>query len=323
MFISKNALLNSIGALRLVHPFHGITFVVCKHESLPIGTTIELQLDAHTKAHLDQHHRINPDSTHYFQPFKSTNAWVKHDYPSSGLQAINTQTFQSAFIHTPRSRRWGWSSDYITFIASKLTGKGVRIPAFSLAVWLYKDVDLDERSNATSILTKFIDEYHLTNQELDQLFDRSIPEEFQNSSNLFTSRRVTWTLLREYVVSPPDVGPDTGGSLSYLEISGTGPTQDLVFEPAKHLTLITGDNGLGKSFLLECAWWALTGNWSGVPALPRSDSERDGVFIEFLIQEDRSGARRENKNLLRLAIDELAVTRNASNDPRSDCLRQS
>lgn len=27
------------------------------------------------------------------------------------------------------------------------------------------------------------------------------------------------------------------------------------------MTLITGDNGLGKSFLLDVAWWALTRRW--------------------------------------------------------------
>ena len=32
-----------------------------------------------------------------------------------------------------------------------------------------------------------------------------------------------------------------------------GPAKRLIFEPAKRLNLITGDNGLGKTFLLECA----------------------------------------------------------------------
>ena len=48
-------------------------------------------------------------------------------------------------------------------------------------------------------------------------------------------------------------------------------------ELAPRLNLITGDNGLGKSFLLDVAWWALTRKWprdlnprltSGYPALP-------------------------------------------------------
>ena len=32
-------------------------------------------------------------------------------------------------------------------------------------------------------------------------------------------------------------------------------------EFAPRVNLITGDNGLGKSFLLDSAWWVLTGAW--------------------------------------------------------------
>ena len=36
-------------------------------------------------------------------------------------------------------------------------------------------------------------------------------------------------------------------------------------ELAPRLNLITGDNGLGKSFLLDVAWWALTRKWPQRP----------------------------------------------------------
>ena len=32
-------------------------------------------------------------------------------------------------------------------------------------------------------------------------------------------------------------------------------------ELAPRLNVITGDNGLGKSFLLDVIWWALTRKW--------------------------------------------------------------
>jgi hypothetical protein len=32
-------------------------------------------------------------------------------------------------------------------------------------------------------------------------------------------------------------------------------------ELAPRLNLITGDNGLGKSFLLDVAWWAISRRW--------------------------------------------------------------
>src|SRR5512144_3004183 len=56
--------------------------------------------------------------------------------------------------------------------------------------------------------------------------------------------------------------------LEYLHVKNVGPAPDLRFEPAKRLNLITGANGLGKSFLLDVAWWALTRTWSGLIALP-------------------------------------------------------
>src|SRR5450759_429714 len=59
---------------------------------------------------------------------------------------------------------------------------------------------------------------------------------------------------------PPDVGPDKGGILSYLETSAVGPVSPLIFKPGSRLNIITGDNSLGKSFLLDLIWWALTGS---------------------------------------------------------------
>src|SRR5512140_1379077 len=42
--------------------------------------------------------------------------------------------------------------------------------------------------------------------------------------------------------------------LESLHLKNVGPAPDLRFEPAKRLNLLTGDNGLGKSFLLDVAW---------------------------------------------------------------------
>jgi hypothetical protein len=49
--------------------------------------------------------------------------------------------------------------------------------------------------------------------------------------------------------------------LEYLRLTNVGPAPVLELELAPRLNLITGDNGLGKSFLLDVAWWALTRKW--------------------------------------------------------------
>jgi hypothetical protein len=56
--------------------------------------------------------------------------------------------------------------------------------------------------------------------------------------------------------------------LDSLHLKNVGPTPELRVQWAPRLNLITGDNGLGKSFLLDVAWWALTRTWAGAVAQP-------------------------------------------------------
>lgn len=65
-----------------------------------------------------------------------------------------------------------------------------------------------------------------------------------------------------------------------LENVGPAPRMELVF--GERLNLLTGDNGLGKSFLLDIAWWAMTRKWPaeinpkltvGKKALPAAEGQ--------------------------------------------------
>lgn len=49
--------------------------------------------------------------------------------------------------------------------------------------------------------------------------------------------------------------------LKHLKLKNIGPAASMELEFGKRLNLITGDNGLGKSFLLDIAWWTLTRKW--------------------------------------------------------------
>ncbi|MEB3301593.1 MAG: AAA family ATPase [Cyanobacteriota bacterium] len=49
--------------------------------------------------------------------------------------------------------------------------------------------------------------------------------------------------------------------LHHLQLLNTGPAPALQLELAPRLNLITGDNSLGKSFLLDVAWYCLTRRW--------------------------------------------------------------
>lgn len=57
--------------------------------------------------------------------------------------------------------------------------------------------------------------------------------------------------------------------LERLHLKNVGPAPELTLALAPRLNLITGDNGLGKTFILDVAWWALTRTWSGPPAFPQ------------------------------------------------------
>jgi len=49
--------------------------------------------------------------------------------------------------------------------------------------------------------------------------------------------------------------------LRLLQLVNVGPAPRMTLELGARLNLLTGDNGLGKSFLLDIAWWALTRKW--------------------------------------------------------------
>jgi hypothetical protein len=77
--------------------------------------------------------------------------------------------------------------------------------------------------------------------------------------------------------------------LDSLQLQNVGPAPEMKLELASRLNLITGDNGLGKSFLLDVAWWALTRKWpqdlnanltSGYAARPTDVTKRATIAFE-------------------------------------------
>lgn len=69
--------------------------------------------------------------------------------------------------------------------------------------------------------------------------------------------------------------------LKHLQLSNVGLSPSTRVDWAPRLNLIAGDNGLGKSFLLDLAWWALTRTWAGAAALPMSSKK---ASVEFGIK---------------------------------------
>ncbi len=78
--------------------------------------------------------------------------------------------------------------------------------------------------------------------------------------------------------------------LTNLKLKNVGPAPETELEFSPRLNLFTGDNGLGKTFLLDVAWWALTRRWphevnpnlvSGYTAKPREPKQ--AATIDFSV----------------------------------------
>ncbi|MFB1490563.1 MULTISPECIES: AAA family ATPase [unclassified Thiocapsa] len=56
--------------------------------------------------------------------------------------------------------------------------------------------------------------------------------------------------------------------LQYLQFQDVGPAPQMEIAFHERMNFLVGDNGLGKTFLLDAAWWALTRTWARQKLLP-------------------------------------------------------
>ena len=151
---------------------------------------------------------------------------------------------------------WAWTNDYVEQI------KRVAIPKeekkasiYAMAVWVLKDYKWKDTATLEDVVSRFITDYHLTNEEINSLF--SCEQAFPNVP-AFQNEPVSWNQLSNSLSSPPDAVPEQEGTLSKIELINVGPCDHIEMALSPRLNIVTGDNGLGKTFLMDCAWWALT-----------------------------------------------------------------
>ena len=287
MFLSREIVHWAIRQLRKdCHPFIGITFLASKKSSMPVGETQNMSLDAITRAHLDTHHRLDPRSEFYFQPFKSNRSiyWLAPNYSSSGLQAINTQTFKDAFIHPRNTRKWGFSDTYITKIRDRIReAPGHMAPSLAaMALWIGKDEAWESNTDIETIIWQFLDEFNILEEEIDDLFETSTSP--PKRMDVLSAEALDLVGVAYDYALPPDAPSQTEGALTSIQLTDVGPASNFFLEFGERLTLIAGDNGLGKSFLLDVAWWALTGTWASHPAYPFASRRTARPKIEYRIR---------------------------------------
>lgn len=284
-YFSSDQIQESLRNLTPYNAFFSITFLVLKKAKIPINSKKRLILNAENRKFLKEHFKVHPKSNYFFRVMRQnvkTKDWVEPNYASTGLQAVNTQTFRDALLHEKNDNTWGWSVDYVQQLAAKLPRRGLRIPLFDLAVWLYKDLPWEDEISTVDVIGKIISEYGLTQEELNNLFQTDIVSEI-TEDHAFQELPVKWHQILAAFSQPKDVPAEASGILTYLETEAIGPVSRLVFQPGKRLNLITGDNGLGKTFLLDLSWWALTQNWADRPATPFHESPSKPALIKFAV----------------------------------------
>lgn len=288
MYLSAKAVVRAIHHIKKkVHPFVGITFLACKRYGLPVGDVEVLSMDAVTREHLRDHHVIDRGSSHFFQPFRGQGAkwWVDQKYPSAGLQTVNTQTFPSVFIHEPRGKEWGFDHSYLQRIVDGLnrTRSPVAAPADALAIWLFKGEDLGPVADLDALVQLFFDTYQILPDEQRVLFsDRAFDAAL--STDDFVSDPLSMTDVAREFPPPPDAEAEGGRTIASLKLINAGPSAEMQLDFGERLSLITGDNGLGKSFLLDFAWWAATGEWAEREAVPPLKGDAGQASVEYALR---------------------------------------
>jgi hypothetical protein len=289
MFLKTEQIRESMEPLKSLHPFYGITFLVFKKAPLPIGHTIQYPINAKETEFLETHFKPEQGSQYFYQVFKTSNPskrWLSPTYASSGSQSTRTRgDLARAFIHPKNTDLWGWEENYIDILRDHLKRtKVTSIPTFHVAVWLYRERNWEADTTAQDIVATFLKEFSISHEE-ERLFDFSTPQS-NVLDELFQDDKISLRDLQSVIGKAPDSTPEEGGTLRLLEIQGVGPAKNIVFQPGERLTLITGDNGLGKTFLLDCAWWALTGKWAALQAYPMTNTTKNEPTIGFKISGD-------------------------------------
>lgn len=283
VFFSLKQIEDSISRLDELNPFFGTSFLAFKKEGLPIGKTKIINFSQIVEDILQNYYHPKPDYLGFYTPFKTSDKskrWNSKRYGSTTLQRITSDTFSDTLIHSKGSRDWGWRSNYVTILLEKHLSTGL-IPAFDLAVWLFRSRKWNESTQGRDVIEAFFTEFRISEEER-ILFNTPIPP---LANSWLQLKPITPQALLDRIGYPPDSLAEEGATLELLRLIEVGPAKQIECKFAPRLNLITGDNGLGKTFLLECAWWALTETWAReeYPAYPRQDIAKSTPSIAFQI----------------------------------------
>ena len=277
-YISQSQLRHALRALKDVHPYFGMAFLAFKQVEIPVGEGARLNFSGLMRDFLDRYYKPAKSYSGYYNPFRTSNPsnrWVTAKYPSGSLQRITVDTFGQAIIHTKKTPFWGWRGNYVEALHYLQTETDTPpIPIVDLAIWLYRN---QRHSDFEGMRAEFLMQFNILEEE-HRLFNFGIPD--VQSYGEWADRRPTERQLFQILGWPPGGPENDSMSVKEVRFREVGPAARLVYRPNERLNLITGDNSLGKTFLLDSVWWAITGHWLEYPAAPRRNAKRSLPSIQ-------------------------------------------
>jgi hypothetical protein len=303
MFFNKAQIAQSLAQLQDLDPFFGTTFLALKEVTLPVGTTVTISLTATLEAFLQRYYRPFNDYDDFYFPFALYHSKKKHwasNHYARNLQNSAKERFPDALIHAQGKQAWGWQNEYIqNLLQNHLFDKC--IPAFDLAVWLFRSRNWNSRTATSDVIEAFFSEFRIQPEERVLFADAPRSDKFAHDERVISPQELVELIgvpegkkvvekgskrVSSYEMIPLFSSLSTlaeyGARLQQLKLREVGPAKQIELNLAPRLNLITGDNALGKTFLLECAWWALTGTWaSKYPAYPLSGAQNPGIAFQI------------------------------------------
>ncbi|GCE14344.1 AAA family ATPase [Tengunoibacter tsumagoiensis] len=299
MFFSTQQINQSLKKLSELNPFFGTVFLALSEFDLPENQVTILNFISIVDVFLQKYYKPDPSYGGFYTPFKTSNTrkrWNTYQYANS-LHRVTVDTFSDTIIHPKGTREWGWKKDYVNILLDEHL-KISRIPAFDLAVWLFRTREWKENVQPQEIINTLLMEFHIT-ENAKRVFDTTSAP-FHTKS--FQKQPVDLAQLLDIIGLPPEkkatsrtreaytsslfhplhIVEESGAKLQKLKLVEVGPAHELEIDLADRLNLITGDNALGKTFILECAWWSLTGTWaSPYPALPHPRADYPHIAFQI------------------------------------------
>lgn len=289
MFFSLPQVRRSLERLKGLNPFFGMSYLAFKKVRLPIGETRDFRYSIIANEILKPFYQPTARYKGYYNPFKTSkpsSRWVSPRYESTSLQRVTADTFSEAFVHKKGSHEWGWRDNYIERLGElRKRQHSTKIPAFDLAVWLFRNREWPNTTSPEQVIETLFQEFEITDSEQKTLFDVSTASA---KSDWKSELAVGESDLLKIIGWPPgDVGEE-GAALVFLELKQVGPAKKFRYDASDRLNIVTGDNSLGKTFLLECVWWALTGQWIDQQAAPRRTKSKYAPTITFSVHTSRN-----------------------------------